>query len=155
MNEEIEKRLELQKMNSCYFNTLEAGECKKLCSSGACNADCCGCVPILEGYYKKLKKFIPDSKEFTEIHFTDENGYSYIKPFTSNFKCVFLSDSNECLIYNSNLRPDICKRYGEDPREPLFACVHINKEVQSEIEQFCSLYLESKKNQVDLFRSKE
>lgn len=125
-----------------YFNTLSNGECLDLCNSGKCNADCCGCVNILESHFKRLKKFIPEGKEYFLAKVKD-NGDDYVKPITSNYKCVFLTDSNSCSIYNSHLRPEVCRRFGCDSREPLFACVHINQELKSEIEDFQKEFLKS------------
>jgi hypothetical protein len=123
-----------------YFNTLQENQCHELCSSGTCKADCCGCVSFLEGHFKTLKKFIPDGAEY---HLTKikENGYAYVKPVTPNFKCVFLNKDHSCAIYNSHLRPDYCKRFGEDKSEPLYACTYINQEMKAEIEAFAKLYL--------------
>lgn len=131
-----------------YFSILEENQCKNLCSSGKCNADCCGCVNILEAHFKKLKKFIPDGKEYYPVKFKDPiDGCVYIKPMTQNYKCVFLTDSNACSIYYTHLRPSICKRFGEDKTEPLFACLHVNEEMKNEIEEFQRLYLQQQANQ--------
>lgn len=124
-----------------YFNTLKENQCKNLCSSGKCHADCCGCVNILESHFKSLKKFIPEDKEYYPVKFK-EDGYVYIKPMTKNYKCIFLNKDNSCSIYHSHLRPSICKRFGEDATEPLFACTYINEEMKSEIEEFSRLYLQ-------------
>lgn len=125
-----------------YFNILRPGECDLLCSSGRCKADCCGCVSFPEKDFKKLKKFIPDDAEYYEYRFACDD-VDHIKPMTANFKCVFLSKTNSCLIHDSALRPEYCKRFGEDRVQPLFACVHINQEMKAEIEEFARLYLES------------
>lgn len=128
-----------------FFNTLEEGQCKGLCDSGKCSAECCGCVNIYEPYFRRLKHLIPDGKEYYPVKIK-EGTETFIKPMTKNFKCVFLSDSNSCLIYNSHLRPEYCKRFGEDPTEPLFACTHINPETKEVIEDFCKTYLEGAAN---------
>ena len=124
-----------------FFNTLKENQCNEFCQSGKCKADCCGCVNILEAHFKLLKKFIPDNKEYFPVKLK-ENGFTYIKPMTKNFKCVFLTDSNSCAIYGSHLRPSYCKRFGEDAKEPLYACIHINEEMKSEIEEFSKIYLQ-------------
>lgn len=129
-------------ITNSYFNTLEEGQCCELCKSGVCHADCCGCVSILEGHFKILKKFIPDGTEYTPIRHKGDDGMDYIKPITKSFKCVFLSKTNNCLIYKSHLRPEICKKFGEDKTEPLFACVHINPEAKKELEEFARTYLQ-------------
>lgn len=129
-----------------YFNTLKENQCHELCTSGKCKADCCGCVSFLEAHFRILKKLIPDNKEYFPVK-TKENGFTYIKPVTPNFKCVFLTDSHTCAIFGSHLRPAYCKRFGEDPSEPLYACVHINEECRKEIEEFAQVYLQGLANQ--------
>lgn len=142
MNEEIENRLKMQELagSSISFNTLEENQCHKLCSSGTCQADCCGCVSMREAYFKRLKKLIPTGTEY-KVFTYKENGETYVKPITLNHKCVFLTKQNACIIHDSHLRPELCKRFGEDKLEPLFACIHINQEVKDEIEGFQQAYL--------------
>jgi hypothetical protein len=123
-----------------YFNTLQENQCHELCSSGKCKADCCGCASLLESSFKRLKKFIPDNTEYHLVK-TKENGFVYVKPVTPNFKCVFLTKDCSCSIYNSHLRPEYCKRFGEDASEPLYACTYINEEMKEEIQEFARLYL--------------
>lgn len=142
-NDQVQEILK-EAENSCpkeYFNTLRPGECDLLCSSGRCNADCCGCVDFLESDFHKLKKFIPDNTVYYPHLFQSEDGSICVKPITKNFKCVFLSKENSCLIYDSTARPAYCKRFGEDKVQPLFACIHINPEMKAEIEEFARLYL--------------
>jgi hypothetical protein len=123
-----------------YFNTLQENQCHELCSSGKCKADCCGCVSFLEVAFKKLKKLIPEGTEYF-LTKTKENGFTYVKPVTPNFKCVFLTKNHSCAIYNSHLRPSYCKRFGEDKVEPLYACTYINEEMKDEIQEFAKTYL--------------
>ena len=155
VKEDVRKRLSAQKNQDStldFFNTLKENQCNELCQSGKCNADCCGCVNILESHFKLLKKLIPDNKKYYPIKIKDE-GFTYIKPITENCKCVFLTDSNSCAIYNSHLRPSVCKRYGEDSKEPLFACIHINKEMEAEITEFCQTYLQRQASSGNLMAS--
>lgn len=132
--------------NQAYFNTLKENQCHELCSSGKCKADCCGCIDMLESYFKLLKKYIPLSKEY-KIHKYKHNGYKYVKPVTLDYKCVFLSEENSCLIHDSHLRPKICQEFGMDPTEPLKACMHINEESAEIIQEFAKTQLERLKDQ--------
>ena len=123
------------------FNTLCDGQCKELCESGICKADCCGCISFREAFFKRLKHLIPDGKEYHLIPYKDK-GEDYVKPMTLNGKCVFLSDTNSCVIYGHHLRPDFCKRFGEDKHEPLVACTHINQEFKEVIQEFYKVFLQ-------------
>lgn len=128
-----------------YFNTLVENQCRDLCTSGKCNADCCGCVSFPERHFMMLKKLIPESKEYFPAK-VKEGQDTYIKPITKDCKCVFLTNKNTCAIHNSHLRPAVCKRFGEDRIEPLFACTHINQDLAEEINEFGRVYLENQAN---------
>ena len=101
--------------------------CTEFIKSGVCNADCCGCVPMLEGYFKVLKKFIPSDKKYEKTTFKID-GQKWVKALSPDFKCAFLDKNNFCTIHNSHLRPDVCKKYGSSKIEPLLACPHINED---------------------------
>ena len=128
-----------------YFNTLKENQCFDLCTSGKCKADCCGCVQMLENYFRVLMKYIPKDTEY-KIHRWKENGDYWVKPVTLNYKCVFLTSGNTCAIYKSHLRPDICKDFGTDPTEPLKACMHINEDKIDIIKEFAKTKLEQLKS---------
>lgn len=114
------------------FNTNP--NCIELIKQGKCKADCCGVVPILEQYWRILKKYAQtnDYKIFKFKH----NGNTYIKALTKDFKCVFLNSECLCSIHNSHLRSEICKIYGYDNKEPLLACPHINEDKKDYIAQY-------------------
>lgn len=123
------------------LNVLEEGQCKELCQSGACNADCCGCVSFLESHFKALKKFIPDENQEYYLEKYKDNGFKYVKPLTKNQKCVFLNKNNSCSIHHSHLRPNYCKCFGEISTNPMSACIHINKDVEKELAEFRYYFL--------------
>ena len=122
------------------FNTHP--NCVELIKQGKCKADCCGVVPIMENYWKILKKFAvrKDYKIFKFKYCGDK----FVKALTSDFKCVFLKDDFSCAIHNSNLRSDVCKKYGLDENEPLLACPHINEDKKD----FISDYADNKLKQL-------
>jgi hypothetical protein len=93
-----------------------------------------------------LKKHIPVSKEY-KIHKYKHNGYTYVKPVTLDYKCVFLNSSNTCSIYKSHLRPKVCQEFGMDKTEPLKACMHINEDSADIIQEFARTQLEHLRNQ--------
>lgn len=124
------------------FNTLKEGECEQFVSSGQCHGDCCGCVTFNERHFMQLKKFIPRDKEYFATK-TKENGVAMVKPVTPNYKCVFLGKDSKCIIYNSHLRPQFCKDFGCNSKEPFYACPHINKEYKNELEEFAKIYLQA------------
>ena len=106
------------------FNTNP--NCVELIKSGKCNADCCGVVPILENYWKVLKKYA-QTNDYKIFKFK-YNRDTYIKAITKNFKCVFLNSENLCVIHNHHLRSWVCKIFGTDEKQPLLACPHINED---------------------------
>jgi hypothetical protein len=124
-----------------YFKTLCEGQCKELCTSGKCKADCCECMMFLESHFKILKKFIPKGKVYY-LHAYKDNGDRYVKPFTDDEKCVFLTSDNLCAIHDSHLRPELCRRLGMDGTNALFACHHINEEFKELIDEYKISYLE-------------
>lgn len=140
-NKEIEEAKEAELPE--YFRTLSEGQCKEFCTSGKCQADCCGCVPFPKQYFKALKKLIPAGNTYSPYEYRDRlNGFSYIKPLTKNGKCVFLTSENLCAIYGSHLRPQMCRNFGMDASNPLTACVHINEEFKDLIEEYGHAYLD-------------
>lgn len=74
------------------FNTNP--NCVELIKQGKCKADCCGVVPIMENYWKILKKFAvrKDYKIFKFKYCGDK----FVKALTNDFKCVFLKDDFSC-----------------------------------------------------------
>jgi len=114
------------------FNTNP--NCTELIRQGKCKADCCGCVPLSEGYWKRLKKYAQtqDYKIFKFKH----NGEKFIKAITKDFKCVFVKADFTCAIHHSHLRSDVCKKYGHDETEPLLACPHINEDKKDFIAEY-------------------
>lgn len=114
------------------FNTNP--NCQELIKSGKCKADCCGCVPLNEGYWKILKKYA-QTNEYIIFRFK-HNGEKFIKAITKDFMCVFVKPDFSCAIHHSHLRCEVCKIYGTDKNEPLLACPHINEDKQDFISQY-------------------
>lgn len=72
---------------------------------------CCGIVPIPKDLAMELQSF--SKVKPTEV--IEIKGSLFI--FTKDMLCVFLDrKTKECSIYSK--RPDICKRYGIDPKLP-------------------------------------
>lgn len=107
------------------FNTNP--NCTELIKSGKCKADCCGCVPIPERYWQRLKKLVRD-KEYKQMPFTTPNGQKWVAAVSKDLKCVFLDSECKCLIYKSPMKPPICNQYGLNSTETLLACPHINED---------------------------
>ncbi len=106
------------------FNTNP--DCLKLIKEGKCKADCCGCIPLNERYWRILKKHVQtdDYKIFKFKSF----GENMVKAVTKDFKCVFVKPDYTCAIHNSHLRSEVCKKFGQDATEPLLACPNINED---------------------------
>lgn len=114
------------------FNTCP--NCTELIKQGKCQADCCGCVPINEGYWKRLKKYV-QTQDYQLFKFK-HNGERFIKAVTKDFKCVFVKADFSCAIHNSHLRSEVCKKFGLDENEPLLACPHINEDKKEYISNY-------------------
>lgn len=115
-----------------FFNTNP--NCAEIIKQGKCKADCCGCVPMYERYWERLKKYAQTS-DYKLLKFK-RNGTKFINAVTKNFKCVFLKTDYSCAIYHSHLRSDICKKYGTNETESLLACPHINEDKAGFIFQY-------------------
>lgn len=81
-------------------------KCRERCG------ECCGPVPI------PLKTFLTNGdKHQRECTGTIEwNAGRDIVPETNDGLCLFLTEEKTCAIYDE--RPEICRRYGIDPRIP-------------------------------------
>lgn len=114
------------------FNTNP--NCVELIKTGKCKADCCGVVPILENYWKVLKRHA-QTNEYKIFKFK-YNRDTFIKALTKDFKCVFLNSENLCAIHNHHLRSQICKIFGTVENQPLLACPHINEDKKDLISNY-------------------
>jgi Fe-S-cluster containining protein len=79
--------------------------CLKLLREERCHANCCGCIPMSEEFFYSHQKFVRRAIE--ELIPLEDNE---VYPATKSGKCVFLSESNECLVYEE--RPQVCRDYG-------------------------------------------
>ena len=118
--------------------------CLELIKSGKCKADCCGVVPILEQYWKRLKKYA-QTNDYTIFKFKYK-GDTFIKALTKNFKCVFLNSDNLCSIHDHHLRSEVCKIFGFNEKEPLLACPHINENKKDYISNYADDFIKKLAN---------
>jgi len=89
--------------------------CQKFLSK--CKACCCGPVPFPKG--TDLSKAVRPIKEQIEM----ADGMMIF--ITDNLYCPFLSETLECVIYDS--RPEVCRLYGNETH-PCLVCVYQNKD---------------------------
>lgn len=75
-----------------------------------CNGDCCG--PDIQFSIKDLKEIekLTSLKKYKKEAVLDGNSFTLSTKGVKNKKCVFFKNS-KCSIYN--VRPEICKDYGE------------------------------------------
>lgn len=80
----------------------------------ACKAECCGVIPIHKDVYEKNKHLIKRTvTALQEAQIPD-----HVVPYTSDARCVFLSETNRCVIYSE--RPAGCRFFGNEEHPVLF-----------------------------------
>jgi hypothetical protein len=76
-----------------------------------CGARCCECVPFHQQRWLQVKKFIPKGKKYTLVPY--DTYRKLVQPQTEDGKCVFLGEDRLCLIYDTGLRPRICRTFAD------------------------------------------
>jgi Fe-S-cluster containining protein len=77
-----------------------------------CGAMCCHCVPFHKYQWEQVKAFVPEGVRYT-LEVYGMPSHHLVQPKTENGKCVFLGASNQCVIYTTGLRPEICQTFGD------------------------------------------
>lgn len=99
-----------------------AANCKKLCDSGKCDAQCCGPVPFPVDAFNKYA-YRAGVKKWEKLELMqDKAGQKYVLAKTKDLDCIFL-DKNSCTIYED--RPEVCKLFGTSEE---LKCPHLTKQ---------------------------